>query len=337
MNNYIYFFCVGTGGHVLPAKNIINELISNGFDNKKIGVITDKRGKSYLNDLNVEVSVVNFYSSSSGVKNYIFNIFKLIKSGIDIIKILRGKNIKVIFSTGSYVSPVAAIIGKFKKSVVFLQEQNKYAGLGNKIAAFFADKVFTSFEETENLSRKKIKYTGPIVNTNLKPVSRIDNIITIGFTGGSQGSEEINSLVEQFIKSDLIKKFNILHLTGKQKSLNVKHKNYLSYEFIEDMDEFYEKVQLVIGRSGGGSLEPAYLGIPQILIPYKHGTTSSHQYLNAKFLEDNNFANIVNNFDELENLLKNVNDIYLSDETKRIKIPNGKHIIGEIVYEEFFK
>lgn len=337
MNNYIYFFCVGTGGHVLPAKNIINELISNGFDNKKIGVITDKRGKSYLNDLNVEVSVVNFYSSSSGVKNYIFNIFKLIKSGIDIIKILRGKNIKIIFSTGSYVSPVAAIIGKFKKSVVFLQEQNKYAGLGNKIAAFFADKVFTSFEETENLSRKKIKYTGPIVNTNLKPVSRIDNIITIGFTGGSQGSEEINSLVEQFIKSDLIKKFNILHLTGKQKSLNVKHKNYLSYEFIEDMDEFYKKVQLVIGRSGGGSLEPAYLGIPQILIPYKHGTTSSHQYLNAKFLEDNNFANIVNNFDELEKLLKNVNDIDLRDETKRIKIPNGKHIIGEIVYEEFFK
>ena len=45
MNNYIYFFCVGTGGHVLPAKNIINELISNGFDNKKIGVITDKRGE----------------------------------------------------------------------------------------------------------------------------------------------------------------------------------------------------------------------------------------------------------------------------------------------------
>jgi UDP-N-acetylglucosamine:LPS N-acetylglucosamine transferase len=128
-----------------------------------------------------------------------------------------------------------------------------------------------------------------------------------------------------------------LHLTGKQKSLNVKHKNYLSYEFIEDMDEFYEKVQLVIGRSGGGSLEPAYLGIPQILIPYKHGTTSSHQYLNAKFLEDNNFANIVNNFDELEKLLKNVNDIDLRDETKRIKIPNGKHIIGEIVYEEFFK
>lgn len=337
MNDYIYFFCVGTGGHVLPAKNIINELISNGFDNKKIGVITDYRGEKYLNDLNVDVFVINFYSSSSGKLNYIFNSFKLIKSTTDILKIVKGKNIKIVFSTGSYISPIAAIVGKLKKSLVFLQEQNKFAGLGNKIATIFANKVFTSFESTENINNKKLIYTGPVVNTNLKPFSKIDNIVSIGFVGGSQGSDEINSFVEKFIYSDLIGSFKVLHITGKQKSLNLQHENYISFEFVENMDEFYKKVQLIVGRSGGGSLEPAYLGIPQILIPFKHGTTSSHQYLNAKFLEDNNFANIVNNFDELEKLLKNINDVYLKDKSQTTKIPNGKRVIGEIVYEEFFK
>ena len=337
MNDYIYFFCVGTGGHVLPAKNIINELISNGFDNKKIGVITDYRGKEYLNDLNVDIFVIDFYSSSSGKLNYIFNSFKLIKSTTDILKILKGKNIKIVLSTGSYVSPIAAIIGKLKKSLVFLQEQNKFAGLGNKIATIFANKVFTSFESTENINNKKLIYTGPVVNTNLNPFSKIDNIVSIGFVGGSQGSDEINSIVEKFVYSDLIESYKVFHITGKQKSLNVKHENYISFEFVENMDEFYEKVQLIVGRSGGGSLEPAYLGIPQILIPFKHGTTSSHQYLNAKFLEDNNFANIVNNFDELEKLLKNINDVYLKDKSQTTKIPNGKRVISEIVYEEFFK
>ena len=337
MNDYIYFFCVGTGGHVLPAKNIINELISNGFDNKKIGVITDYRGEKYLNDLNVDIFVINFYSSSSGKLNYIFNSFKLIKSTTDILKILKGKNIKIVFSTGSYVSPIAAIIGKLKKSLVFLQEQNKFAGLGNKIATIFANKVFTSFESTENINNKKLIYTGPVVNTNLNPFSKIDNIVSIGFVGGSQGSDEINSIVEKFVYSDLIDSYKVLHITGKQKSLNVAHENYISFEFVENMDDFYEKVQLIVGRSGGGSLEPAYLGIPQILIPFKHGTTSSHQYLNAKFLEDNNFGHIVNNFDELEKLLKNINDVYLKDKSQTTKIPNGKRVISEIVYEEFFK
>jgi len=54
-------------------------------------------------------------------------------------------------------------------------------------------------------------------------------------------------------------------------------------------------------------------------------------------LEDNNFANIVNNFDELEKLLKNINDVYLKDKSQTTKIPNGKRVISEIVYEEFFK
>jgi len=35
----------------------------------------------------------------------------------------------------------------------------------------------------------------------------------------------------------------------------------------------------------GGSLEAAYLNIYQLLVPFKHGTTSVHQQLNAEYLE----------------------------------------------------
>ena len=37
------------------------------------------------------------------------------------------------------------------------------------------------------------------------------------------------------------------------------------------MSEYYGKINLQIS-SGGGALEAAYLGIPQVLIPFKHGT-----------------------------------------------------------------
>ena len=48
----IGIFCVGTGGHVLPAKNIILQLNKEGVSLDEFIVVTDKRGAQYLEDLN---------------------------------------------------------------------------------------------------------------------------------------------------------------------------------------------------------------------------------------------------------------------------------------------
>ena len=55
MNKSYCFFCVGTGGHVLPAKNLIIELLNSGVSTKSILVVTDSRGVDYFEDLNLEI------------------------------------------------------------------------------------------------------------------------------------------------------------------------------------------------------------------------------------------------------------------------------------------
>ena len=40
--NTIVFFCVGTGGHVLPVINLIDDLRQRGIEKRKIEVVTDK-------------------------------------------------------------------------------------------------------------------------------------------------------------------------------------------------------------------------------------------------------------------------------------------------------
>ena len=37
--NKIMFFCVGTGGHVLPVKNIIDELLNSGISKNQIEIV----------------------------------------------------------------------------------------------------------------------------------------------------------------------------------------------------------------------------------------------------------------------------------------------------------
>ena len=51
MNKKICFFCVGTGGHVLPVKNLVIKLIDLGVKPDDIIVVTDDRGKQYLKNL----------------------------------------------------------------------------------------------------------------------------------------------------------------------------------------------------------------------------------------------------------------------------------------------
>ena len=75
------------------------------------------------------------------------------------------------------------------------------------------------------------------------------------------------------------------------------------------MELFYNSIDLQVSRSGGGVLEAAYLDIFQLLIPFKHGTTSSHQRLNAEYLEKIN----------------------------KFKIEAGNSVISEILLDELIK
>ena len=336
MNNKICFFCVGTGGHVLPVKNLVNELKNLDVDKENIIVVTDDRGKEYLDNLNINTFITNAYASQNGILGYVLNFPKIIKSIIQLRRYLKNQNISVICTTGAYIAPIAAIISVLLNAKFYIQEQNVYAGLGNKLSAIFAKSVFCSFEDTKNIRKKKLIYTGPIVNTSLtRDDIRIYENKTIGFMGGSQGSEQINNYVEKFMKSDNQLNFNILHVTGKNKdTLDIDNKNYQSIEFIKEMDDFYKRIDILVGRAGGGSLEAAYLGIPQILIPYKHGTTSSHQKLNAKYLEDKGWGITVNTFDELTSKIKNISKDITENKLNLPNIPIGNQSISKELYEQ---
>lgn len=336
MNKKICFFCVGTGGHVLPVKNLIKELEKLGTNLQDIVVVSDDRGEKYLENLNINIYITKAYSSQNGILGYLLNFPKLIRSIKEIRDFLRNKNISVVFTTGAYIAPIAAVISVLLNAKFYIQEQNVYAGLGNKVSAIIAKSIFSSFEDTKNINEKKLIYTGPIVNTSL---TREDILLhkkqTIGFIGGSQGSEQINQYVDEFMKSELHADFNIVHVAGKNKTnLEIDSNNYERFDFIDAMDDFYKKIDILVGRAGGGSLEAAYLGIPQILIPYKHGTTSSHQSLNAKYLENKGFGLIVNTFEELTIKINEISKGFKNGKSNLPNIPIGNLSISKELYEQ---
>tara|TARA_B100000287_G_C20650690_1_gene786765 strand:- start:557 stop:1573 length:1017 start_codon:yes stop_codon:yes gene_type:complete len=333
------FLCVGSGGHVLPVVNIINTMVEKGIDKKNILIITDQRGKEYLKNRDYEILLYPFVSSKTGLIGYLLKIFKIFKSIFVIFRILKNYNPKFLFTTGAYIAPIAAIVSRLLKVDLYIQEQNIYSGLGNKIAAPFSKVAFTSFPDTQNILKNKVQYCGPVLNldfANLKNANK--GKLTIGFQGGSQGSDEINNIVYKFCKESKYSDINVIHIAGANNETSTfERKNYHSYGFLNDMQEFYNNIDIQVSRSGGGVLEAAYLNIPQILIPYKHGTTASHQRLNAEYLQKIKAAKIVETYEEfiieLDELIKNNNYKNLND----FRIKYGNEIISKRLVDELNK
>ena len=74
------FLCVGTGGHVLPAYNVIKSMLDQGIDKKNILIVTDERGIEYFKEKEFETIVYPFVSSRKGIVGYLLNLGKILKS-----------------------------------------------------------------------------------------------------------------------------------------------------------------------------------------------------------------------------------------------------------------
>ncbi len=337
--NKIMFFCVGTGGHVLPVKNIIDELLNSGISKNQIEIVTDNRGSKFLQEVDVKCYTTDVFRSDIGKLGYLINLTKIFKTISNINKNMDFKNTKIIFTTGSYIAPIAAYLSWRKKIKLFVQEQNIYTGLGNKIASYFKSTVFASYPDTKNVNQKNVEFVGPVIDKKIKKsIKDINDNIVIGVQGGSQGSNEINNFVYKYLENHKLIKIKILHIVGpsnidKSKNFN----NYEQLEYVDNMNDFYQQIDVQISRAGGGILEALYLNIPLILIPYKLGTTSSHQQMNAKFLVDNEYAIICNNYTDVEKeilLIDNENTAWLDKYKVNNTIESGNISISKKIIQE---
>ena len=337
--NKIMFFCVGTGGHVLPVKNIIDELLNSGISKNQIEIVTDNRGSKFLQEVDVKCYTTDVFRSDIGKLGYLINLTKIFKTISNINRNMDFKNTKIIFTTGSYIAPIAAYMSWRKKIKLFVQEQNIYTGLGNKIASYFKSTVFASYPDTKNVNQKNVEFVGPVIDKKIKKsIKDINDNIVIGVQGGSQGSNEINNFVYKYLENHKLIKVKILHIVGpsnidKSKNFN----NYEQLEYVDNMNDFYQQIDVQISRAGGGILEALYLNIPLILIPYKLGTTSSHQQMNAKFLVDNEYAIICNNYTDVEKeilLIDNENTDWLDKYKVNNTIESGNISISKKIIQE---
>ena len=362
MNKKVLILSGGTGGHVIPAVNFGNYLI-----NKKYicSIISDKRGKKFLNNFNGNVKIIN---SSHLSGNFFFKILGIIKliSGFfeSIIYIVKDKP-SIVISFGSYAALPPALIIIFIKKILhikfYIHEQNSIIGRSNRFLLNFSEKVFLNYNIDFSPNDKNIKrfyHVGLPDNSSKNNISNEDydmidkKNFNIFLYGGSQGSKYLIEYLESLIKKiepRLIKKFFFIvqcpnnYRSKIIKELNTYNCKYFIKDFFNNIENILVKTNLIISRAGAGTINDIIkYKIPAALIPLPTAK-DNHQYENTKLLINAKCAIVINeNKDEVLKTINFINkiadnkDSYISTKNNflKIKTPNANKLMLDLIENE---
>lgn len=293
----------GTGGHIIPHLAILPILRKN-FD--KIYYFGTNGLEKELLKRESDVIFVEITAHKLNRKNILKNFalpFKLLKSIKDIKRKMREINPDVIFSKGGFVSVPVCLAGKSLGVPIVSHESDLTLGKANKLIYKLCTKFCTTFEKTAENLKKGVCTGSPIRNSlftgnkakGYKLCNFTENRPTVLFTGGSTGAQALNDVVFSSLPV-LTKKYNVIHLVGKNKGDKkyANTKNYCQMEFCPDIEHLFAVSDVVVSRAGSNAIfELLALNKKMILVPLPKGTSRGDQVENAKYFKEKNYAEVI--------------------------------------------
>lgn len=326
----------GTGGHLFPLQNLtqsllrenceVHILVSDSLLDRKI--LADNFDVEHLHFHYLKTGKIRRYFSWQNFKDF-FQIFRAI---FWCRELLKTHQFDRIFLKGGFVGFPLLISAKLFfprfKGKIFSHESDISPGALTKFATRFSDQVFYSFGEESY----PLFYSSKSLIT--KPQTVLPQILVLG---GSQGAQFINDLIIK-CQDKLLSKYKVIIISGINKKINLQHKNFQQFEFLE-ASELAKKIKesdLVLSRGGANSLfEIIAAQKPSIIIPLP-SAARNHQMKNAQYFETKNLVKVLeqNNYtkDQLLPLIETtLQDKPLKDDLAKSNIQNKAEEIAKII------
>ena len=314
----------GTAGHVTPNIALIPRLKEMGYEIHYIGSYNGIE-KKLIEELDIP-----YYGIATGkLRRYLSlknltDPFKVIKGLNEVGRILRKIKPDVVFSKGGFVAVPVVVAAHALRIPCIIHESDMTPGLANKIAIPRAVKVCCNFPETlDKLPEGKAVVTGTPIRKELFEGDSAKAMTFCGFKearptlliiGGSTGSVRVNEAIWSCL-DEITKKFNVIHLCGKDKTNKDKPntENYVQFEYIKsELADLLSLADVVVSRAGANAIcELLALKKPAVLIPLSLEASRGDQILNARSFEKSGYSKLLE--EEKVNdtsLLEAINEVY---------------------------
>jgi UDP-N-acetylglucosamine--N-acetylmuramyl-(pentapeptide) pyrophosphoryl-undecaprenol N-acetylglucosamine transferase len=300
----------GTGGHVIPALAIANQLKkSYGAEVLFIGTARGIENRlvpaaGYPLQL-VRVGALKNVSLTTRLKT----AFDLPRAVWDAGRMLNEFAPDVVIGVGGYASGPAMLAAIVKHIPTLAFEPNVVPGFANRMVARFVSAAAVHFEETAKYFRHA-EVTGVPVRQAFFEIAAKSPLLaqtarekwgTLLVFGGSQGAHAINEAMIRCLPvlQQEAPGIHIIHQTGERDYndalaayQNLRNATGASapgctfevFKFIEDMPAAFARADLLVCRSGASTVaEIAAAGKPAVFVPFPRAA-DDHQRVNAEAL-----------------------------------------------------
>jgi UDP-N-acetylglucosamine--N-acetylmuramyl-(pentapeptide) pyrophosphoryl-undecaprenol N-acetylglucosamine transferase len=284
----------GTGGHVIPAIAIAQELKSQynaevlfvgtarGIENRLVP------GAGFQLEL-INVGALNRVSFATRFKTML-DLPRSIAQSAAIIKAFRPE---VMIGVGGYASGPAMFAGGMKGVPLMVFEPNVVPGVANRLVARWVKASAVHFEATAKCLPHAVVTGVPVRREFFAvPERTADAPPTLLVFGGSQGAHAINAAVTRALPllAHQLPGLHLIHQTGQndlaeaQAAASAAGISAEVSAFIDDMPKAFAGADLLICRAGASTVaEVAAAGKPAIFIPLPTAA-DDHQRRNAETL-----------------------------------------------------
>jgi UDP-N-acetylglucosamine--N-acetylmuramyl-(pentapeptide) pyrophosphoryl-undecaprenol N-acetylglucosamine transferase len=297
----------GTGGHVIPALAIAQELRSRYhaqvlFVGAQRGIETRLVPAAGFELHLIQVGALNRVDLATRLKT----LLDLPRAFMESAKLIREFRPDVMIGVGGYASGPAMLTAAMMSVPTIAFEPNVVPGFANRMVAPMVSAAAVHFEATCHYFRN-CHVTGVPVRQEFfhvparPPVRSKDARPTLLVFGGSQGAHAINQAVLDALPKlmEAVPGIHVIHQTGEKDYVPAQEvylRTMISAEvspFIDDMPGAFARADLLVCRSGASTVaEITAAGKPAIFVPLPTAA-DDHQTQNAATLSDGGAARLL--------------------------------------------
>lgn len=290
----------GTGGHMVPAAALAEELTRRGH---RVALVSDARGVRFPGLFeNVQTHVLPAgrfqVKKPQGWASAMREMWRGRAMARELYRTFRPA---AVIGFGGYPAMPALLAAFADKIPTAIHEQNAVLGRVNRLVAGKVDAIATSYDKTERLAAKHAAKTHLIGNpvrdavltlrTKAYPLLEEDGIFRVLVTGGSQGASILSDVVPDglaMLPVTFRRRLQVTH-QARVEDIDAVRAKYAEHQipaelatYLPDLPEQLAWAHLVIARAGASTLaELTAAGRPAILVPLP-SATDDHQTANAR-------------------------------------------------------
>jgi UDP-N-acetylglucosamine--N-acetylmuramyl-(pentapeptide) pyrophosphoryl-undecaprenol N-acetylglucosamine transferase len=326
----IVFAAGGTGGHILPACAVADELKTRAsvFEALFVGTRSGLEGR-----LVAAAGYEIRYISAKGMrgKGAAARVRSVASIGVGFMQslaLLRRFRPDIVYGSGGYASAAVVLAASCLRRRIVIQEQNSIPGLTNRFLARFARKVYLGFEKASSYfgNHRGLVVTGNPLRAEILSPGPVDVRAEFGIEGngpvllvfgGSQGARTLNRAAAEYLLAHpgvrAIIQTGDQDFAWMQEKLGALASRVCVRPYLEAMHRAYAAATVCLSRAGAMTVsELAAAGVPSILVPYPHAA-DDHQSSNAAFLAEAGGAIVIRDADLNKDTLSSALDPLLAD------------------------